>query len=311
MNLNFTRLLPRSIRHSLIRRNYRIDDASLADVEVKIATTVAEHVEAAKLVHDGYVGRGIMMPHGSGVRVTPFLALPSTIVFVALKSGQMVGTLSLVVDSSLGLPMEKIYGDEVQAVRSRSRKIAEVGAQCVVKECRGTGVAFLLSKAMFQTTELLGIEDLLIAVHPSAEDVYSAMLCFERLGPQKAYPLLNQSALAVAMWQRGGYRKALGQAFGRLPSTASNPHFLYCERPEPQIHLPSDSSFLAPLAKVHRQAAMKLAALRPDMVTDLAAVDFEKIRAEMSAPAARSAGPSTPDVICPVAGCHGAPLPAA
>lgn len=276
------KLLPRSIRHALIRRAARIDEQELADVEVRIATSVSDFVEAAKLVHDGYVARGIMSPHGSGVRTTPFLALPSTIVFVAIKGGRLVGTLSLVVDSSLGLPMERIYPDEVQAVRRQARRIAEVGAQCVAKECRGTGVAFLLNKALLLTTELLGVEDLLIAVHPKAEDLYVATLCFERLGNERAYPLLNQSALAVALWQRGGGRKALQRAFGHLSPALTNPYHLYCERVDSNIHL-VPARFLSQLATVHRQATMKLAVLRPDIVMDLSATEFQTFRYEMGA----------------------------
>lgn len=289
-------LLPRSLRHSLIRRGFRIDEEEIADVDVHIATTVGEYVEAAKLVHDGYVDRGIMPLHGSGVRMTPFGALPSTIVFVALRGEQLVGTLSLVVDSSLGLPMEGIYPNEVAAVRRASRKMAEVGAQCVKKECRGTGVGFLLNKAMFQMAELLGVEDLVIAVHPKAEELYTATLCFERLGEEKAYPTLNQSALAVALWQRGGCRRALLRAFGHLPPTFANPHHLYWERVDPNIRLPSSTQFLSQLTRVHRQAAMKLAALRPDIVTELADPDFEKLRREMSpVPAPRRLRLLSPD----------------
>lgn len=275
------RLLPRSVRYSLIRRAFRIDEKELAGVKVKIASTVDECVEAAKLVHQGYVGRGIMQPHGSGVRMTPFLALPSTVVFVALKAGQLVGTLSLVLDSSLGLPMEKIFPDEVSAVRRRGGIIAEVGAQCVTRKCRGTGVAFLLNKAMFQTMELLGVEQLLFAVHPKAEDLYGATICAQRLGEAKAYPSLNQSALAVALWQQGGHRKALHRGCGHLPPGSANPYHLYCERVDANIHLPSSARSFSQLSRVHAQAAMKLATLRPDIVTELDMVDFEKFRLAM------------------------------
>lgn len=89
------RLLPGSVRHALIRRASRPDERELAGLEVRIASSVDEYLEAAKLVHDAYVSRGIMQSHGSGVRMTPFLALPSTIVFVAPRNCSASTTCSV------------------------------------------------------------------------------------------------------------------------------------------------------------------------------------------------------------------------
>jgi glycine/D-amino acid oxidase-like deaminating enzyme len=43
------------------------------------------------------------------MRVTPGHAVPSTAVFVALKGAEVVGTMTLVEDSPLGVPMEPIF----------------------------------------------------------------------------------------------------------------------------------------------------------------------------------------------------------
>lgn len=273
-----TPFLPRRLRRRLIRSAYTLDLGHVAGVQVKVAETREEHLAAARLVHDGYVSKGLMPSHGSGVRTTPFLGLPTTMVFVALREGEMVGTLSLVVDSTLGLPMERIYPDEVRAARSGGRRIAEVGAQCVRPQDRGTGVAFLLNKAMFLTAELLRVDDVLIAVHPDAEDFYGAMLCFERVGPVKTYPSLNRSALSVALRLRGPARETHREAFGGLPRTKTNPHHLYWELEHEQLRLPSHPSFVAEYAAAHLRATAKLAALRPDTLMQLDDAEFGRFR---------------------------------
>lgn len=277
------RLLPKSVRYPALRRLSSIDEAELGRVDsVHIASTVGEYIQAAALVHDSYVARGIMQSHGSGVRMTHYLALPSTTVFVAVVQGQVVGTVSLVVDSGSGLPMEKIYGKEVQAIRVQGRVVAEVGALSLSPAHRRVGLTFLLYKALYQcAAKLLGVDDLVIAVHPKAEDIYRANLLFERLGPVKNYPDLERSALAVGLHLR--LRESVDtftRAFGHLPQAKSNPLYMYL-REEAQIHLPSDATALQDLKRVQSRASMKLAALRPDVVMGLETGAFGRLRAEM------------------------------
>lgn len=280
------KLLPRRLRYAAIRRGFNLKEGELAEVEsVHIASTTEEYLEAMKLVHDGYVSRGIITPHQSRIRMTHYLALPSSMVFVARTSdGRVAGTLSLIKDSPLGLPMEKIYGDEVQTLRAQGRVTAEVGALCVAADKRGSGIAFLLYKAMFLTAaRLLGVDDLVIAVHPDAADLYIANLQFERIGPVRQYPKLERSACAVAMrLNLNDLGARYAAAWGQLPNTAANPHWLYFERHDPQISLPPDAARLSDLRPSHRRATMKLAALRPDIVLDLEAHEFDAFRHEMA-----------------------------
>lgn len=291
MSLKLLKLLPRQLRHALIRRQARINEGELIGLTVRVASTVDDYVGAARLVHDGYVAKGIAPAHPSGVRMTPFLALPSTIVFVAHQGERMVGTISLVVDSTLGLPLQRIYGQEVDDVRTERRRIAEVGSLCIAKGFRGLGVAYLLNKAMSVcAAKLLGVDDLLIAVHPDAADLYEATLCFEQIGGLKQYPSLNRSAKAVALRLR--LRESHDtwlREFGHRPADTCNTHYLYAVRVDPQIQLPPSAPDLRALAQVHRAATMKLAALRPDVLTELCAADFDHLRSELREPALEAA----------------------
>lgn len=274
------RALPRAWQRAIVRRKASFDERDLEGVTVRVANSVDDYVAAARLVHDGYVAKGLAQPHASGVRMTPFLALPTTIIFVAHRAGELVGTMSLVGDSALGLPMEKIYGPEVIKARSTGRRLAEVGALCIAPSARGLGVAYLLNKAMITYATSLGIEELLIAVHPDAAVVYET-LCFEAFGPVRQYPSLNRSALAVGLCFRlSAYVELTGRAYGHLPADNANPHYLYCHRADPQIQLPQADA-RPQLAMIHRRAAMKLAALRPDIVRELSHSEFQLLQREL------------------------------
>ncbi len=276
-------MMPQALRYAVIRRGVRIDEAELASVEsVRIASTVDEYVDSMRLVYDGYVNRGILTEHDSKVRMTPYLALPSTAIFVAIEKGQVAGTLSLVKDGPFGLPMGKIYAHEVQSVRDEGRVIAEVGALCVANGKRGTGIPFLLYKAMWLAARrLLGVDDLVIAVHPDAADLYCATLQFERIGPVRDYPSLTRSASAVALRLKlRESEEKFKETWGQLPPTPSNPYWLYVQRVDPQISLPKEVAGLDG-QELHRKAILKLAALRPDIVLDLNTAEFELWRSEM------------------------------
>ena len=263
----------------MLRRSFNLVERELAEVEsARIASSVDEYLAAMKLnlVHDGYVHRGIMTPHGAGVRMTPYLALNSSTVFVALESGKVEGTISLVKDGELGLPMEKIYSEEINALRAKGLQLAEVGALSVSLNKRGSGMAFLLNKTMLLAAlQLLDVDELVIAVHPDVADFYSGVLLFETMGPVHSYPSLGREALAVAMRLNvKTLREAYRSRWSRLPKNAANPYWLYFERNDRQIQLPTTPAELATLHAVHSKAAMKLVALRPDVVLELSGVEF-------------------------------------
>ena len=272
-------LLPRHLRHTLIRRNFRYDESELEGVEVSVADQVSEYVDAAKLLYDGYLGRGMISPHGAGVRFTPYLALPSTLIFVAKRHGTLVGTLSLVIDRSIHLPMDKVFREELEALRAQGRRLAEVGALCVAKGVRGLGIPFLLYKTMWLTTRLLPIDDLVVAVRPSIAESYQAMLLFEPIADARPFPGLLLKVVGLRL-RLDDAVASFHKAFGHLPKNQQNPLYMYVERDHPQIRIPTDPDFNAALRPVRMQAAVKLAALRPDTILDLDPSDFEHLQEE-------------------------------
>ena len=235
------RLLPRSLRDRLVRRRTRIREAELAAVTVSLAESAADLQAAARLVHDAYVARGYMPPDPRGMRLTPHLLLPTTMTFVARVRGQIVGTLSLFLDSALGLPSDRLAPPELEQFRSRRRRVAEAGALAVAPGHRGLGVTYLLGKALYRAAlELHRVDDLVIAVHPDAEDYYRAVLCFRRLRPPQRHPDLGRKARAVVMrLDLRAARWTWFQSFGHLPAQASNTYHMYIKRRDPQLELPA------------------------------------------------------------------------
>ena len=262
-------LLPRTLRDRVIRSLVKIDEDAIRGLVVKVASTVDEHVQAARLMQRVYERRGIAPSHASGVRVTPHLLMPSACLFVAKRGAEVVGTIALLCDDALGLPMESIYGAEVTRLRATGRRIAEVGALALAPGYRHCGTVYLLNRAMADhAREALGVQDLVVAVHPDAADYYRANMTFDLAGPVRAYPGLTARALAVAMHLDLTTHREVCSRFGAA-ARASNPHWLYFVRENPQIEVRRDDVAVSTQRAARRAAARTLLALRPECLAEL------------------------------------------
>jgi hypothetical protein len=173
----------------------------IPNLRVGLASETNTYDAAFRLVHDQYVWRGYMAPTSSGRRLSVHHALPTTKVFVAHRVDRLVGTLTLVQDSLLGLPLDDLYRDEVAALRGQGRRIAEVAALATAAETRRTGIVVLSHLMRMVVTYALkigGVNDLCITVNPRHVEFYRTCLRFETIGPERAYGKVN-GAPAVAL----------------------------------------------------------------------------------------------------------------
>jgi N-acyl amino acid synthase FeeM len=169
--------------------------AALArDVRVKIASTRAEWEEAFALAANGYQARGYQPPNPKGLRFTTYHALPDTTTFVAKNDQVVIATLSLVLDNTLlGLPMESIYGAEIDRLRAAGKHVVEVtslaGGGLSVREFVPVFVA--LMRLMTQYAVSQGADAMVISVHPRHRNFYQKVLGFVPLGACRAYPAVE------------------------------------------------------------------------------------------------------------------------
>lgn len=168
----------------------------------RVAATRADRAAAYRLVYQAYTRVGLCPTNAYGMRVTPYQLLPTSDTFIAELDGQVISTLSLVVDSKLGLPMEVIYPDEVARLRDAGQNVAEVS--CLADRRRDPGryfpVFLELCRLMVQSARYRGIDQLLVAVHPRHARFYRRYMAFETLGDVREYPsVCNKLAEALCL----------------------------------------------------------------------------------------------------------------
>lgn len=169
------------------------------DLVVELVDSKESFDAATRLLYDEYFRRGYCEAHVSRRHYSYFTLLPDSRTFVVKRKGQLLGTLSLVVDSPCGLPMESEFSEEVAKLRRPGRRLAEVGLLALDLSLIGhrsfslskfdkMASLFNLIKIMFDYARLkAGVTDLVICVHPKHQALYR-YLTYEDIGPVKVYP---------------------------------------------------------------------------------------------------------------------------
>lgn len=170
-------------------------------VTYKIASEKQELEDAFTLVWDNYVETGLQEDNHEGMRFTKYHLLPESKIFIAnfheelaagrpdqfKAHGKLVGTVTLVLDGPMGLPMEEFCGEEVAKMRAEGRKIAEVIAFAINPEYTKYKVFMHLFKLMFQFSEMKGITDICCSVTERHIRFYRKVCLFEPMGELVPY----------------------------------------------------------------------------------------------------------------------------
>ncbi len=174
--------LPKRWRFAAYSRAIRCESELPDKIVLKLAETREELEACFRLLHDAYVDAGFMEPDPSGLRVTVYHALPTTSTLLCRHGDRVVGTVSLVRDSAMGFPMQRIF--DIAAIREAGGNIAEVSALAIDRRFRSASGRILLPllKFMYEyATKQFDTRHLVIAVNPRHIGFYQAILNFRRL----------------------------------------------------------------------------------------------------------------------------------
>lgn len=155
--------------------------------EITRATSPEDLAKAYRLVHDVYVRQGYIHGDPTGMRVRPFEALPDTATFVAKAADEVVGVTTVVTDSQdFGLPLEKAFKAEVNAIRGQGRKLCEATNWLVAESHRGSAVMSELMRCSFAHALATQCTDYVGAVSPGHGKFFQ-LLGFEQPGDARSY----------------------------------------------------------------------------------------------------------------------------
>lgn len=237
--------LPRETRFALYRRMADCNPAPDVRLNLGIASTQQELEGCFSLLHDAYVASGFMKPDPSGLRVTPYHALPTTTTLFAKFDGQVVGTLSIIREGVFGFPMQSAF--DLTAVRERPGRIAEISALAIHRDFRDASgtILFPLMKFMYEyCTDYFDTRHLVIAVNPKHIEMYEALLFFQRLQAEVVsnYDFANGAPAVGATLDLKDAPALFREAYeGRRPN--KNLHHYFTQVSLSNIHFPQRPYF--------------------------------------------------------------------
>jgi hypothetical protein len=96
-------------------------------IHYRAVRTVDELKTAARLVYDEYLKLGYIHPNTNQMKVALWQLLPATVSVAAFdQQGRMLSTMTVIPDSPLGLPMDKLFKQELDNLRLDGRTLAEI-----------------------------------------------------------------------------------------------------------------------------------------------------------------------------------------
>jgi len=182
------------------------------NIVYKVAQTRKELEDALSLVYKEYLRRGYI-PKGykSNIRLSVYNSLPSTTTFVAKQGKRVVAGVTLIPDSPLGLPMDKLYKRELDKLRKEGCRVSEVSQLAIDMSLFGASFfsMFNFNKLIFifrlfklvldHTLDVDRLTDMCIVINPKHQFLYK-FIFFEEMGPLKYYGLVNRApALAFRL----------------------------------------------------------------------------------------------------------------
>jgi hypothetical protein len=161
--------------------------------KVRLANSDGHRMSTSFLVQQRYAWRGYEVGRIPGV-------LPNRVTFSAFDNDEAIATISVGLDSDLGLFVDKLYSAEVNLIRAQKRKICEFTKLAIDGGVRSKPVlAALFHIAYIFARRLNHCTDLLVEVNPRHVLFYKRMLGFSDLGPERLDPRVGAVAVLLRL----------------------------------------------------------------------------------------------------------------
>ena len=199
--------------------------------KVRLANSDGRRESADLLIKKMYAWRGY--DTSSALSDTP-----NRITLMADLKGHIIGTLTLGLDSSMGLLVDQLYKDEIDRLRQAKRLVCEFTKLAVDQASYSQRViAALFHLAYIYAHKIHGATDLVIEVNPRHVIFYQRMLGFSQLGEERMCPRVNAPAVLLRLTSEfiGAQTAQYGGAMRELPEVRSLYPFAFSAEDEAGI----------------------------------------------------------------------------
>lgn len=152
------------------------------DLLVRLARNQTEIEAANYLIYRNYVN--LYWPEDErAFQRNKYLHAPSRRLAVAIQAGKVIGTMSALKDSALGLPSDTSRHDILRRYRKNGERLAEITSFAVDRAApQAASLSLFLMKFFMQYSfYYAGIDRLIVSCRPRHADFYEQHLCFDKV----------------------------------------------------------------------------------------------------------------------------------
>lgn len=125
---------------------------------------------------------------------------PNQYTFEARNEHQLLGTLTLTIDSDSGLLADQLYKNEIDTFRNEGKNVCEVSKLAFTPNTSSKQIfAALFHIAYLYARFLHGVEAAFIEINPRHVRFYKSTLGFSQIGDQRTCPRVDAPAILLGL----------------------------------------------------------------------------------------------------------------
>ncbi|MBK6618138.1 MAG: long-chain N-acyl amino acid synthase [Nitrosomonas sp.] len=195
-----------------------------AGFSIHLVSSFKQRIKASTLIKRMYATRGYQTESTS-----VFSDSPNQYTFEARNDHQLLGTLTLTIDSDSGLLADQLYKNEIDAFRNAGKNVCEVSKLAFTPNTSSKQIfAALFHIAYLYARFLHGVEAAFIEINPRHVRFYKSTLGFNQIGDQRTCPRVDAPAILLGL-DLNHMKDQIAQRAGLNPEDKGKliyPHFL-------------------------------------------------------------------------------------
>jgi hypothetical protein len=166
-------------------------------MKLKVASSLDEVVEGWRLVYHQYVQAALIEMNPFSIFTFPEYINRNAAIVIGKENDQNVCSVSAVLDSSKGLPLDAYFKDEISDLRKRKKKLIEIGLLASIKKFMHFTYAVELLSSVARFGVFSDYHDYVIGVHPRRKAFFKEVYDFTQIGEAKIYHRLRKAEVAL------------------------------------------------------------------------------------------------------------------
>lgn len=162
-----------------------------------VAKTFAEIIEGWRLVYQQYVKSALIQKNPFSVFTFPEYISRNSAVILGKEGDKSVCSVSAVLDSNLGLPLDAYFHKELDALRNKGKKLIEIGLLANLSEKASPFYIIELLSSIARFGVYSNFHDYVIGVHPRRAKFFKQLFGLNQVGASKIYHKLHEAEVIL------------------------------------------------------------------------------------------------------------------